>query len=360
MQNLLANESESHEKTTMRRLHHSIWSRSGPSLLLGAFAVFLFKSAPLYWPLTLTAFLGYTAIRLWKIRGLSLSLIALCGVAIFVLRSGGESLWTTVLSTSIAVSWLLIYLGGQESKELSSLKEEWIKSLEKEKSDLEKQLCEVNFKLAQERREHVGEKLRLSALTAESACGRQTIDVLKEELNKIREDCQVKTEENLAYQQKNAAVQLALDEAKNQLAQLQKQLLEKEDVREPISVNADEEPSTEEKQKLEQIQYQYALLREQFEEKSDALAQARKELFRIENEFLSLQKAWEERELEPSGDLLAIRKDFQTLEEECIDLENQTTILQEIVSSLILPKKRPRSKKSKELLNEQGLLSDLI
>ena len=80
MQNLFVEERSAQKEGAEESAPISPWAGSGPILLLLAFAIFLFKTAPSYWPLTLTAFLGFSLIRLLGKRGLLLSLVALCAV----------------------------------------------------------------------------------------------------------------------------------------------------------------------------------------------------------------------------------------------------------------------------------------
>lgn len=195
MQNLLTKASELHEKKEEPRQAISLWSRSGPALLLGAFAIFLFKSVPFYWPLVLTAFLGYAAIRLLQKSGLLLSLIALCGASVYILRSGQEPLWTTILAASIAVSWLLIYLGGLDIEALAYSREDRIHTLEAELLRLEKQLREKNGALSEQQRQSSNEKQSLSAQIAQSALSltqeRQALETSENEREKLREKCEI-------------------------------------------------------------------------------------------------------------------------------------------------------------------------
>jgi hypothetical protein len=357
MQNLLMKEGELSENKEIKRPQLSLWSRLGPSLLLGAFAVFLFKCAPLYTPLTLAAFLGYAATRLWKKWGLYLSLAALIGVSIFLLRTGHEALWTTILSTSIAVSWLLIYLGGQESQALADDWEEKMQTLEKQRQLLEKQCRDIGLKLKEEQRQCLAESQRANSLSAElsfvTSQARESLEHLERQRLHLSKEHQALSVEILVDQQKNAALQLALDHASAQLIELEQKLG-------ALIYVEDESPVDEEEVSLEQVQQQYALLREQFEEKSVALDQARKELFRVENEFLSSQKTWEERELAPSDEVQAFCRDLQALESESRELEAHIATLQEFISSLLEPKKRPRAKKGKALEGEQEFLPELL
>jgi chromosome segregation ATPase len=91
----------------------------------------------------------------------------------------------------------------------------------------------------------------------------------------------------------------------------------------------------EEKINLEQLQHQFTVLREQFEDKSEALDRARKDLFTIENDFLLLQKTWEESNLAPSEEVLSLCRDIKVLEEECMEMQNQIFFFQDLVSSLL-------------------------
>ncbi len=365
MQNLLTKASELHEKKEVPRQAISLWSRSGPGLLLGAFAILLFKCAPFYWPLVLTAFLGYAAIRLWRRGGLLLSLIALCGASIYILRSGHETLWTTILAASIAVSWLLIYLGGLDIEALAYSREDRIHTLEAELLRLDKQLRDKSAVLSEQQRQSVSEMQRLSAQIAESALSltqqRQALETSEKEREKLREKWEILSQDIQMHLEKEVTSQHALENAQNQLVEMKNQLDELNAQRVETKVNLEsEEISSDDPLQVEQVQYQLALLREQFEEKSDTLDQTRKDLFRVENDFLGLQKAWEEKNLEPSEEAVALVRDLKSLEDQCSEMENQVIFLQDFISTLLVPKKRPRAKKSKQSSDQQELLPDLI
>src|SRR6185503_12189183 len=126
----------------------SIWNQSGPFLLLGAFAILTSKCAPFFLPLLLTAFIGYVANLIWKKRGFYFFLTVLAAVSIYTIHSGVDSFWTLLLSTSIALSWLLIFLGRQESDAMVLNREEKIKLLEKNHELLKKQLREAKAYLS--------------------------------------------------------------------------------------------------------------------------------------------------------------------------------------------------------------------
>jgi hypothetical protein len=253
----------------------SSWSQSGPIWLLGAFAILLFRLAPFYWPLLLTAFVGYATNHLWKKRSFYLFLVALAIVSMGMVRSGIDPFWTLLLSTSVAFSWLLIFLGRQETEVFILNREEKIHALEKSCRSLEKQLRDAKESLSE------GHKVSL-------------VD-------------------------------------------------------------------PQEKMQLEQAQRQYALLREQFDEKSEILDQTRKELFHVENELLALQKACAEKVYEiPEEDFFLI-KDLQMLEDERRDLEAQVTNLQDFISVLLGPKQRiSRHRKAPTLQEDREQLPLLI
>jgi hypothetical protein len=263
MENLLGKEMGLQEDIQERQPRDLLWDRWGPVLLLGAFAIFLFKYAPLYWPLTMTAFLGYVATSLWKKWGIFASLAALCLVTILILRLGVEPFWTLVLSSSIAVSWFLIYLGALQSQVLVEQNQQKMRGLEKERSQLEKQVREINLRRVEEQNQNVQLKMQIDGLMQSKA------DIQEEKID------------------------------------------------------------------LAQLQYQFALLREQFEDKSEALDLARKDLFKIENDFLLLQKTWEESNLAPSEEVLSLCRDIQVLEEECVEMQNQIFFFQDFISSLL-------------------------
>jgi len=330
----------------------SIWNQSGPFLLLGAFAILTSKCAPFFLPLLLTAFIGYVANLIWKKRGFYFFLTVLAAVSIYTIHSGVDSFWTLLLSTSIALSWLLIFLGRQESDAMVLNREEKIKLLEKNHELLKKQLREAKAYLSEENKENVLEKERLNHLYEQAVVDltrvKQSLQVLEKEREKLDEKCEVLSQDIFAYQRKEIAFQRALDDAQSQLLKLKNQQL-------AVSTNIipQEEINPQEKIQLEQVQRQLALLREQFDEKSEALDKTRKELFQVENELLALQKTHEEVNFEAPEDLQLLN-DLKNLEEERNDLEVQICGLQELISVLLTPKKRT-ARPRKAMENQERL-----
>ena len=325
----------------------SLWNQSGPFLLLAAFAILTFKCASFFLPLLLTAFTGYAANLIWKKRAFCFFLIVLAAVSIYTVCSGVDSFWTLLLSTSIALSWLLIFLGRQESDAIISNREEKIKILEKNQALLKKQLCEAKASLSEENKENILKRERLNHLYEQAILdltqAKQSLQILEKEREKLDEKCEVLSQDIFVYQRKEIAFQRALEDAQNQLLKLKNQQL-------AVSTNTipQEEINPQEKIQLEQVQRQLVLLREQFDEKSEALDKARKELFQVENELLALQKTQEEVNFETPEDLQLLN-DLKNLEDERSDLEVQICSLQELISVLLTPKKRtPRTRKSTE------------
>jgi len=100
----------------------------------------------------------------------------------------------------------------------------------------------------------------------------------------------------------------------------------------------------------------YNQLKEQFEEKSEALHQTRKQLFAMESQYLALEKEREEDDYSPSHEDLATVNPLKEFEEECRQLESQVLLLQEFISSLLISKKKPSLRKQKKK-DEEDLFS---
>ncbi len=326
----------------------SLWSRSGPVLLLTALAIALFKAAPIYWPLTLCAFLGYAAVKIGKKTGLLLSLAALCAASIFVLRSHPEYFWISVFSGSIALAFLLIYLGDLETQASLETRENQLRALEEQVQEAKAVLFT--------------EKQRAQAQLAESLLAltqqRQLAESAEKEKRALLQQCRTLSDEVLVHQEKTKERESDLESTKSQIAQLQAQLTALSAASEKKEET--DEASQEEIHQLEQLRYQYALLREQFEEKSDTLDQTRKDLFRVENELLTLQKALEEKNCETPEEVVSYSQDLKLLEDVYRDTENQVVVLQDLVSSLLVPKKRsaPIFKKPKAV--KKAVQTDLF
>ncbi len=319
----------------------SSWSQTGPLLLLGAFAALIYKSAPSFWPLLITAFIGYSACIGWKKRGLYFSLALLLAATFFTISRGAASFWTSMLSLSIGCSWLLILLGKQEMDEFC------------EESEALKERCQkFAEQLQQAGKLHAEENKEKAYLSRHLAATAQALEDSEKEKGQLNQRNQELAGQISEYQRQQIALQHALEDAQVQLSHLKNQ-------QNPAVVDQEEDP--EEKLQLSQVQRQLALLREQFEEKSDTLDNARKELFHLENAFLAQQRAQEEKALEAAEENLILVNDLNQLEEECRDLETQVQNLQEIITVLQTPKKRVvRTRKLKVREDLPDLIQDKI
>lgn len=365
VQTLISNDHKKQDQNESRPASLSLWGQSGPILLLGAFTVLIFKYAPFFWPLFLVAFAGYAGNRFWKKGSLNFSIIVLIAIAVLLIRSGVDVFWTSLLSSSIALSWLLIFLGKRETQAFMEQREEAIKSLRENCQILEKQLKDAKASLSKGHKESILEIERLNHLNLQESSSltqlKQSLELSEKEREKLKGRCDDLSQDIFAYQRKEIAFQRALDDAQSQLLKLKNQQILETTKTSAASNIVPQEDAPEEKMRYEQVCHQYALLREQFDEKSEALDKTRKELFRVENELLSLQKEQEETSFFLSEESLSLEKDLKILEGERCDLEAQIAILQELISSLLTPKtRRSRTAKSSNKVEGQEKLPFLI
>lgn len=89
----------------------------------------------------------------------------------------------------------------------------------------------------------------------------------------------------------------------------------------------------------------YRQLKQQFEEKSQTLSETRKHLFSMEHELLIMKKKEEESLLEENSHETGLIATIGLLVEECHDMQQQVTVLEEILTCVQEKKKSPRGKK---------------
>lgn len=94
-------------------------------------------------------------------------------------------------------------------------------------------------------------------------------------------------------------------------------------------------PAEDEIENHTELKNLYRQLKEQFEEKANALKDSRKELFLIETKLLTLQKENEIRDLDLSGSELTLIHQMIHLEKEKDELELQIKHLEELVTELL-------------------------
>lgn len=311
----------------------SFWYQLGPLFLLGAAAALFLKFNLFDSAIFSLAFFGIFAIHKWDRLGFfAACLLLMVGVSVFFYlgKTGPASF---ALFGCIGCSWWLNLLGRKMAAGILLVDEEKFAQLEGSCKDLERELSNVASKRAEEMRAHSKER-----------------EALQQELAAVFVERE-KSAQRMADLEEAIAVSLAKE------ADLQLLLAAQQYHRVSREVALQEEDS-DEKMCLEQLQYQHALLREQFEEKSDVLHRTRRELFLLETELFSLQK---QRELEACEELhVETYEQVGKMSHELDALEAHAARLQELISSLVVEEKseekkmrKPRKTKAKKE-EEQG------
>jgi len=326
----LIGQQESQASASDKADHSGKSLRLGPALLLAAFAALFLKTSSIYWSFPLIGAVGYLSILFLRKTGFFFSLLLL-SASLFLFKTPSLS-FSLFLALSISLSWWLIL--SFEERRLSLEKN--LLSLEEQKSAWEQEQKEAKNSyatLSHEIRSLREQKGAWELAKREVASLRTEITVAKIDEKKFQERC-VELEKQLVERAS------ALEQANRETVQLKEELAaakaKSEEKPEPTLIPLEE---TEDEKPL---QYLYANLREQFEEKSVALDAARKELFHIENRLLGIQKEKEEDLAENSEEEKLLLTALKKVE----DLEGEVTALQEIVTILTTPKKRTtRAKK---------------
>ncbi len=180
------------------------------------------------------------------------------------------------------------------------------------------------------------------------------IENLNAESKKLQQKL-TRTEERCTSYQKLVDVhQAEIGQLKRESSQMGQLVIEKERKVAQLEL-AKLEPDLFDAEKR-QTESSYRELKKQFEEKSQALEQARARLFSVESQLLTTQKEQEEqsRQLNPAESTL-IHQLKQT-EEEKKKLETELASLQQIVSELSLTKAKTTRKKTTKESESQDLL----
>ncbi|MCX6990251.1 MAG: hypothetical protein NTX49_04205 [Chlamydiae bacterium] len=183
-------------------------------------------------------------------------------------------------------------------------------------------------------------------------------DLQAQESENIAKACQeVKTEierelsvEVIALQSNIEEIQKEKDLKEAQIASLLSQISSLEVEKVALVEKTPSESLPTEVGDSEQVMYwenQYKQLRIQFDEKSEVLTDARRELFTLENQLLVLKSEESDLAHVENEEQIQLISHLQNLDEECSDLQEQVDLLQEIVSSLQEKKKATRLKTSK-------------
>lgn len=322
----------------------------GPICLLLSISCILLKFAQHLWPIIFTTSCGFFCIWKWKKTALVVSLLVLAGAYLAIVHSQ-DILWTSILCSSIALGWLLTFLGQQDAYAWISMKEKMLRDLKEDNAailhDLEKleaiasqDQSEMALLLERFKKETDEIKERLFSLNSK---------LEQEEKDKVmwKSKADQLSLEISSYQRKENAFQHALEDAQSQLFLLKNanaQLLIDQQTtlsKEQASIDPTQEKS------LQMLQVKYGQLKEQFYEKSEALHHMRKELFLLESAFLTLQKQTEENACSFSEDDAFHMHSIMELQNQCHSLESEVEMLQDLVTHLVQPKKSLHSKKRK-------------
>lgn len=181
-----------------------------------------------------------------------------------------------------------------------------------------------------------------------------TIENLNAESKKLQQKLTRAEERCTSYQKLVDVHQAEIGQLKREGSQMGQLVIEKERKVAQLEL-AKLEPDLFDAEKR-QTESSYRELKKQFEEKSQALEQARTRLFSVESQLLAAQKEKEEqsRQLNPSESTL-IHQLKQT-EEEKKKLETELASLQQIVSELSMTKAKTTRKKAVKESESQDLL----
>jgi len=101
--------------------------------------------------------------------------------------------------------------------------------------------------------------------------------------------------------------------------------------------------------------HQYYNLREQFEEKTEALHLARKELFHVQTELLSKSQEVLDSESSESISHFAMAEEFNALQDRIADLEGEIEIYTSWLKELLAPKKETSPRKGRKKNQQESL-----
>jgi hypothetical protein len=320
-------------------------SMLGPVCFLLGLMSTLLKCAPHFWPIIVVSTLGFFLTALWKKSGLILSFFVLvCALGTSI--RGHELFWPVFFSISVAISWLLLFLGHKEARFLIQAREKTLAALKEMNTEALAQVARLeagSSRLQSEMASSMEDfKDQLHTVQSHLASAQSKC----EHLEKQNDNWQQKHEQLLleisSYQRKEKAFQHALEDAQNQLLKCK-------------YAETEEKLETIEEKSFQALQAQHALLKEQFEEKSEVLHQMRKALFEMESQYLTLHRENEEKACSFSQEDAVLADHIQIMHE----LENEVHSLEELVSvllSLVKKTSSPRKSKNKKEAQEDLFL----
>lgn len=270
----------------------------GPTFVLANSALLIVHGTHVTSLAALLPLLGFILCSRWKMKGLLASLFF---VAFSIYSQSSRDWWILSYYASLTLSWFICAHPDEQPKLVEDVVVERHDALR----DLEKEQWEA----------------KIASLENQLA---------------IAQKHQIETEFQLEKQLQESEQLMA------EIASLQTQPLSDE------ALKLESAPVSEEEADLRQLQVIYRNLREQFDEKSAALRQTRKELFNTETELLALRREIEEFKCEPDG------SDFSHIFADQEQLEDENSQLQEIISKLLAPKKVTRRRTKKAIAESES------
>ncbi len=181
-----------------------------------------------------------------------------------------------------------------------------------------------------------------------------TIENLNAESQKLQQKLARAEERCTSYQKLVDVHQAEIEQLKREGTQMGQQVIEKDRKVAELEL-AKLAPDLFDAEKR-QTESSYRELKKQFEEKSQALEQARILLFSVESQLLGAQKEKEELSRQPNPAESTLIHQLEQTEEEKKKLESELASLQQIVSELSLTKGKTTRKKVAKESGSQDLL----
>lgn len=309
----------------------------GPLSLILSSSLLLLKTPDQFLPITATLLAGSILTALFRIKGFFVSLALLSTLAIY---SGTASLWFMGALFTVALSYLITFLTVEELRELfvvdvrpekdNSFQEETIKSLEQLNELSRLELLSSQSKL-EELEGRFAEELNVKTKLDLEVKGLQE-SVLKNEREKALE--KAKGEELIQLVDRLHREKTLFEDTVNRIqGELEaKELILSELQKKPEPESAPENPPTSESE-WRRLWGMHRQLRDQFEEKSSQLDEARKALFHLQEEQAVQELELKEAELNFSPEVKYLTEKMNQLLDQLESREKEILRLEHIVSS---------------------------
>lgn len=315
----------------------------GPIFLMLALSVLLGRVTGDFFPLIALASVGLMCTWAGGNRGFFVSCLTLLALTFWKRAFVLEHLWCAVFLGSVLCSWIIVLVGKKQIRAQKTEDENAQLAMEQERSvhAALQEKYDALYAYA-----HGNENPHAQALSQTQSTLKQALDELgqvqeyaqglKQETQLWIARCESLTDEisQLEAREKHSSPPVSASVASTQRI---------------ISQHSFEEEGELVPKELVHLQMTYRQLQEQFQEKSDVLTQSRKELFNKEGELLLLQKEQQEQVASLLQSDVQFQRYLDLLEQERCQFEQHIEHLEQIVSSLSVPKKTARPRAAKTL-----------